>query len=63
MVFDGREPLAEAWADTAVALPGGFPSGWNSVLGGRRIDARQSLPLAQVFDRFPAALLTGEVNR
>ena len=63
MVFDGREPVAEAWADTALALPGGFPSGWKSVLGGRRIDARQSLPLAQVFDRFPAALLTGEVNR
>jgi (1->4)-alpha-D-glucan 1-alpha-D-glucosylmutase len=60
----GRPPTGESvWAASALLLPKGAPADWINVLTGERLTARpakqgRSLPLAEVFGKFPVALLT-----
>jgi (1->4)-alpha-D-glucan 1-alpha-D-glucosylmutase len=60
----GRLPLGKAaWQDTVLQLPEGAPDSWQNVLTGERVlatqasDGRRILALADVFKRFPVALL------
>lgn len=62
VVPDGREPLGDVWQDTALTLDHGFPTTWTNAVSGERYNAVETLPLEQIFGRFPAALLTGEVK-
>jgi (1->4)-alpha-D-glucan 1-alpha-D-glucosylmutase len=64
LVGNGRDaPVGAVWADTRLILPAalaGLP--WASALDGRRMEAssasgRRSLPLADLLDPLPAALL------
>ena len=60
----GRPPTGEnLWAASALLLPKGAPADWVNVLTGERVKAcaakqGRSLPLAEVFGKFPVALLT-----
>ena len=59
----GRPPTGESvWAASALLLPRGAPSDWVNVLTGEKLQARTSkqrrtLPLGEVFNKFPVALL------
>jgi maltooligosyltrehalose synthase len=59
----GRQPTGEsAWASNQMLLPKGAPTDWMNVLTGEKLKARtsgrgNSLALAEVFSRFPVALL------
>jgi len=59
----GRLPAGESvWASNALPLPKGAPTDWVNVLTGEKVMARtsrrgNSLALAEVFSRFPVALL------
>ncbi len=59
----GRPPTGESvWAASALLLPRGAPSDWVNVLTGEKLQARTSkqrrtLPLVEVFNKFPVALL------
>ncbi|MCF8050953.1 MAG: hypothetical protein K9L59_06925 [Desulfobacterales bacterium] len=62
VVPDGREPLGDVWEDTALMLDHGFPATWTNAVSGERYNSVETLPLEQIFGRFPAALLTGEIE-
>jgi (1->4)-alpha-D-glucan 1-alpha-D-glucosylmutase len=55
-------PLGEkAWNSSALRLPAGAPEGWTNVFTGDVVRSRRNrLPLAEVFARFPVAVLIGE---
>lgn len=62
VVPDGREPLGDVWQDTALMLDHGLPTTWTNEVSGERYNSGETLPLEQIFRRFPAALLTGEIE-
>ncbi len=46
------------WADTALMIPGSWPSQWECAVGGHIIQAADgTIPLGEILDRAPAALL------
>ena len=56
------QPPESVWGASALILPRGAPSDWANVLTGEKLKARASkpggsLPLAEVFGKFPVALL------
>ena len=56
------------WKTSALILPKGPPPDWVNVLTGEKLQARASkqrglLPLAEVFGKFPVALLATELGR
>ncbi|MCM8748601.1 malto-oligosyltrehalose synthase [Thermomicrobiaceae bacterium CFH 74404] len=60
-----RYPLGQPiWQDTALVLPSGAPRRWQCRLTGERVEATGEepprLPLAQVFARWPVAVLLAE---
>jgi (1->4)-alpha-D-glucan 1-alpha-D-glucosylmutase len=67
----GRPPLGESvWEDAVLPMPHGTPDRWRNVLTGEILlthkmkGARQGLPLHQIFQSFPVALLeAGETMR
>jgi (1->4)-alpha-D-glucan 1-alpha-D-glucosylmutase len=65
LVGTGQFPLGrKVWGASALSLPAGAPTRWRNVLTGETLAAtsrqrKKSLPLAQVFERFPVALLLG----
>ncbi len=60
LILNQKLPLGSAvWDDTAAELPAGAPDGWNSILTGERINSKDNLPMGEIFDSFPAALLIG----
>jgi (1->4)-alpha-D-glucan 1-alpha-D-glucosylmutase len=60
----GRPPIGESiWAAGALHLPKEAPIDWVNILTGEKLQARaskrgRSLPMAEVFSKFPVALLT-----
>ena len=58
LVPDGALPLGGVWGDTNVLLPDGAPDGWRDAITGADIGAEgNQLSLAQLFERFPIALV------
>jgi len=55
-----EDPYSPLWRDTAVRLPETYPKSWLNTLTGKRERFTGNLPLQNLFERFPAALLTGE---
>jgi (1->4)-alpha-D-glucan 1-alpha-D-glucosylmutase len=49
----------DIWEDTSVVLPFGAPGRWNCVLTGQNLTIKHRLPMGELFEFFPAALLTG----
>jgi (1->4)-alpha-D-glucan 1-alpha-D-glucosylmutase len=61
LVTPEQSPLGQSlWDDTAVLLPSGVPGSWQSVLDSRCLKAKNQLIVGKLFERFPAALLTGD---
>lgn len=61
----GQPPLSHRWAGTAVVLPDAAPKQWREELSdlaltAHRRDRRLLLPLAEVFQYLPLALLSGQ---
>jgi len=51
----------ELWGNNDLALPDEAPRAWRNVLTGETVDAPDAkLPLVDVFNNFPVALLAGE---
>ena len=61
-VPEGRLPLGpELWADTRLRIPGDAPASWSDAIGGGKSQCENgSIPLGEIFARFPAALLEGQ---
>jgi (1->4)-alpha-D-glucan 1-alpha-D-glucosylmutase len=60
LIEESDLPLgSKVWEDTAVALPPGAPTRWHDAVLGRVLEARNALPLSDVLNTFPAALLLG----
>ncbi len=58
LVEPGTVPCGAAvWADTSVVLPAGAPSAWQDAVSDRFLEGSERLPLAEVFARFPGAVL------
>ncbi|MCF8128096.1 MAG: malto-oligosyltrehalose synthase [Deltaproteobacteria bacterium] len=55
-----EDPYGNVWGDTAVQLPETYPTSWLNTLSGKTDRFRGNLPLPNLFERFPAALLMGE---
>jgi (1->4)-alpha-D-glucan 1-alpha-D-glucosylmutase len=50
----------EIWQDTTVVLPSGVPGRWDNVLTGQSLSFKNNLPMGELFEFFPTALLTGD---
>jgi (1->4)-alpha-D-glucan 1-alpha-D-glucosylmutase len=50
-------PLAEAWKDWSLSLPSELHGRYHNIFNGETITAEGSMPLAEVFGSFPAAVL------
>ncbi len=60
LILNQKLPLGPAvWEDAAAELPSGAPEHWNSILTGERITAKDNLPMGEIFESFPGALLIG----
>jgi (1->4)-alpha-D-glucan 1-alpha-D-glucosylmutase len=60
LIQEPELPLGQkAWGDTAVVLPPGAPTRWRDAVTDGMVDADGSLPLSDVLNTFPAALLLG----
>jgi len=57
--FAATLPAAEAWEDTALALPAGTPSLDDRLTGRHFMDGRAAIPLRELFANLPVAVLTG----
>lgn len=61
LITPQQTPLGmDIWEDTSVVLPSGAPGRWNSVLTGQNLTIKHHLPMGEIFEFFPAALLTGD---
>jgi (1->4)-alpha-D-glucan 1-alpha-D-glucosylmutase len=61
MITPQQMPLGtDIWKDTSVILPSGAPSRWNSIFSDQSLKIKQNLPMGELFEFFPAALLTGD---
>lgn len=59
IISEKELPLGEqVWGDTMVELPAEAPQNWQQLFGGQQVQAKQSIPLAEIFKTFPVALLT-----
>ncbi|WP_299988876.1 malto-oligosyltrehalose synthase [uncultured Pontibacter sp.] len=59
IITENELPLGEqVWGDTLVELPAGAPQSWRQLFGGHTVQAKQAIPLAEIFKTFPVALLT-----
>jgi len=55
---DGAAPLHTVWGDTRLQLPPGSPGVWRDAITGLEVRAEDhALAAAQIFERFPVALL------
>ncbi|MCG6877696.1 MAG: malto-oligosyltrehalose synthase [Deltaproteobacteria bacterium] len=55
-----EDPYGPVWGDTAVHLPEAYPTSWLNTLTGKTDRFMGNLPLQNLFEGFPAALLMGE---
>ncbi|PKV62868.1 malto-oligosyltrehalose synthase [Pontibacter ramchanderi] len=59
LISENELPLGEqVWGDTALQLPADAPKVWQHLFGGQIVEAKQTIPLADIFKTFPVALLT-----
>ncbi|MDO6391667.1 malto-oligosyltrehalose synthase [Pontibacter sp. BT731] len=59
IISENDLPLGEqVWDDTSVKLPADAPQVWQQLFGGQQVQAKQAIPLAEIFKSFPVALLT-----
>jgi len=60
LITPQQTPLGmDIWEDTSAVLPSGAPGRWYSVLTGQNLTVKHYLPVGELFEFFPAALLTG----
>lgn len=60
LIAPRQNPLGPLlWNDTAVILPPGAPDRWENVVDNRHLNAKNQLKVGELFEFFPAALLTG----
>ncbi|MFM7427873.1 MAG: malto-oligosyltrehalose synthase [Elainella sp.] len=57
LVKPGEYPLGDCWQDTAIQLPAESSSSWKNLLTAQPISVGHSLPLSEVLQHFPVALL------
>jgi (1->4)-alpha-D-glucan 1-alpha-D-glucosylmutase len=61
LITPQQTPLGtDIWEDTSAVLPSGAPGRWNSVLTGQYLTIKHHLPMGEIFEFFPAALITGD---
>ncbi len=60
LITPQQTPLGSTvWEDTAAVLPPGAPSRWQNALTGQDFTLKNNLPMGELFQMFPGALLTG----
>jgi (1->4)-alpha-D-glucan 1-alpha-D-glucosylmutase len=60
LITPQQTPLGSTvWEDTAAVLPPGAPSRWQNALTGQDFTLKNNLPMGELFQLFPGALLTG----
>lgn len=58
LISAGEPPLGpEVWEDDSLVLPGDTAQSWHNILTGEKVSGVERLPLSQIFNMLPLALL------
>ncbi|MFT2011444.1 malto-oligosyltrehalose synthase [Pontibacter sp. 13R65] len=62
VVSEQELPLGQVWEDTTIVLPPDAPLSWNQVFGQQQLSLQQEIPVADLLNKFPVALLTATAS-